>query len=477
MDVGPAAPPEETAVPMGAVLVGLFAFLVALAGVPAHATYGARTTGDEPYYLLTALSLAEDASLDISDELADQRYWAFHETVVDRQTVPRGPDGRRVSPHDPGLPVLLAPVVTWGGWVGAKIWLALLSGGVAALTLLVAVRRGVPQPVAMTVVAAGFAGLPLAGYGTQIYPEVPAAGLVMLAIWALAGGGRARGAVVVASVVGLCWLSSKYLPVAAVLGLALVADRRATRRRLIGVIVVFVGSGLFYLAAHRWWYGGWTAYASGDHFVEGGEFSVVGRGLDAVGRSRRLVGLLVDRGFGLAAWSPFWLLLPVAMGAAGERAVRGLRRGQPDRVLLTLIAVVAGGWATATFVALTMHGWWMPGRQVVVVLPAALVLVSELVAWPRRSRVLLWFVASSGVVGLATWLWLAVEASTGRRTLVVDLGATAAPTYRWLAGLWPDGMAGGVSADVGLLVWAVVFALATVGGVIRERATSPLRRR
>ena len=49
--------------------------------------------------------------------------------------------GRQVSPHDPLLPLLLAAPMGLGGWLAAKLALAVLAGGVAALTVWVAVRR------------------------------------------------------------------------------------------------------------------------------------------------------------------------------------------------------------------------------------------------------------------------------------------------------------------------------------------------
>ena len=51
-------------------LVGLLVAVVVGIGAPMRATYGARTTADEPHYLLTAISLAEDHDLDVSDERA-----------------------------------------------------------------------------------------------------------------------------------------------------------------------------------------------------------------------------------------------------------------------------------------------------------------------------------------------------------------------------------------------------------------------
>lgn len=49
-------------------MVAGFTFVIGLAALDASATYGARTTADEPQYLLTATLLAEDLDLDVSDE-------------------------------------------------------------------------------------------------------------------------------------------------------------------------------------------------------------------------------------------------------------------------------------------------------------------------------------------------------------------------------------------------------------------------
>jgi hypothetical protein len=174
-----------------------------------------------------------------------------------------------------------------------------------------------------------------------------------------------------------------------------------------------------FLAAHRAWYGGWTPYATGDHFV-GGELTVVGHDPDYVGRSRRLLGLLVDRTFGLAAWQPAWLLAVPAVAALAARRPPGWK----------LVALpLAAGWAVATWVALTMHGWWFPGRQLVVVLPLA---VLAIVLWKPR------LAAAVGAIGVATYAFLVVEAYRGGLTFVVDFFETENPWYRaWRLAL-PD---------------------------------------
>ena len=88
------------------VLVGVLAFVARCRRDPGAGDHTTRTTADEPQYLLTAISLAEDRDLDIADELADGRWRSFHALALPEQTE-RLADGRRLSPHDPLLPLLL----------------------------------------------------------------------------------------------------------------------------------------------------------------------------------------------------------------------------------------------------------------------------------------------------------------------------------------------------------------------------------
>ena len=87
------------------ILVAAGTFIVAISAINARATYGAKISVDEPQYLLTALSIAEDRDLDISDELAEERYLPFHEIPLNQQTIDLNEDGQRISPHDPFSPL------------------------------------------------------------------------------------------------------------------------------------------------------------------------------------------------------------------------------------------------------------------------------------------------------------------------------------------------------------------------------------
>lgn len=426
-------------------VVALVAFAAALAGIDARATYGARVTADEPQYLLTAQSLADDASLDISDEIDDRAYLAYHEIRIDRQTAELG-DGREISPHDPLLPVLLVPAMAGGGWAAAKLTLALVAAATAALATWISVRRFGAGPLAAGLtIGASFAGLPLAGFATQIYPEMPAALSVAAGFAAVTATTIERRHWIVATVavVALPWLAVKYVPVAAVLGVGLLVVL-GDRGRRTAATAWFALAGATYVGLHRLWYGGWTVYSTGDHFETTGEFSVVGTDVDLIGRTRRITGLLVDRDFGIAAWSPVWLLLPVAAAL--------IVRHRPAGWWLW-VGVVAVGWLNATYVALTMHGWWMPGRQLVVVLPLAATGIAWLV---DRHRRLLPVVGALGVLGAVNWAWLAVESSTGRRTLVVDFMDTAAVPYRVGSALLPSGLDAGTADLVLLVIWTLV---------------------
>ncbi len=427
-------------------LVAVVAFAAAAAGIPSRASYGAQTTADEPHYLLSAISLAEDGDLDVRDEFARQAYRPFHEIALEPQARPLA-DGRLVEPHDPLLPAVLALPAAAGGWVLAKLTLALAAAALAALVLWTAVRRlDLPVVPAAAVVGVFAASAPLAAYGSQVYPELPAALAVAVAIAALTGPLRRGGLVALAlAVVALPWLSVKYAPVAAVLAvLGLVLLLRGGRRGAAAALAgALAAAALVFVGAHQALYGGFTPYAAGSHFVDG-ELSVVGSDPDYLGRGRRLVGLLVDRDFGLAAWQPAWLLLVPAVAALVARRPRGWA---------AIALPLATGWLVATFVALTMQGWWFPGRQVVVVLPAAVLAV----AWWARGGRRLAATLALGAVGLLAYAWVAVEGALGRIAWVVDLQDTANPVYRAWSAVLPDYLP--VSDATWPLHWAWTAAL------------------
>jgi hypothetical protein len=447
-------------------LVFVLAVAAAAAGAPIRSSYNARITADEPEYLLTAMSLGQDRSLDISDEIAERQYRPFHEVRIKPQAK-RLEDGRRVSPHDPLLPALLVPGTMAGGWLGAKLSLSLMAGVLAALLLWTAVRR-FELPVRRSALIVGIfcASAPLAVYGSQIYPEVPAALAVTVAIVCITGPLGKRGlAGLVLSVVALVWLGTKFIPVAAVLAaVPLWRMLRAGRKREVGVVcATFLAAGAAYVAGHLRWYGDLTVYATGWFFAETGQFSVLGVTPDFAYRTSRLIGLLVDRRFGLAAWQPAWLLMVPAV------AYLVFRRPANWTVLVLPLAV---GWLGATYLALTMHGWWWPGRQVVVVLPAAVLATAQWAGSPRRVAV----AGVLGAVGIFNLAWLFVQGWRRELTMIVDFYETTNPLYRGWSRVLPDYIAIGWADWVLHAIW-VALALAEALGAGAGTGTGALLHR
>jgi hypothetical protein len=158
----------------------------------------------------------------------------------------------------------------------------------------------------------------------------------------------------------------------------------------------------------------------------------------------------VDRGFGIATWNPAWFLAVPALASS--------LRSSRHRVVVVLVTT---GWLTATFLALTMHGWWVPGRQLVVVLPVAALALAVWVDGDGRRRAI---TAAAGAVAAVNWLWLAVEAVTGHTTLVVDFVDSRAPFYRALRSITPDGIRASGLDDALLVGWAVVLIVLAISG-------------
>jgi hypothetical protein len=377
-----------------------------------------------------------------------------------------------VSPHDPLLPAALAVPMRLGGWVAAKLTLALVAGALAAAMVWVATHRfGVPVRTAVIATLTFSAAAPLAVDGTQVYPELPAALAVTIAIGAMLGALDRRALVVATlAIVALPWLSVKYAPVVVALaGLLLFQLARARRpRAFVGFACAGALAAITYAVAHNAWYGGITPYAAGSHFTSG-EFGVVGTAPNYFGRSVRLIGLLVDRDFGLAAWQPAFLFGVVAFAALLRHRPRGWE---------FLAVPFLAGWVNATFVALTMSGWWFPGRQVVVVLPCVVLAVAW---WAAQDARRVTYVAIAGVFGASVFAWFVVQGVLGNLTFVVTFESITYPLVNAWRLLLPD-YRDGTAVDWALhSLWLVAVVVAALRAadvrLVPQRVTRAVRSR
>lgn len=415
--------------------VALFAILALCytASMGLRASRGAAITGDEPFYLMTAQSLLQDGDLDLRQQYDRFAYRAYfdHPEPLWRQSRPL-PDGRLLSPHGVGLPVYLLPGFALGGLAGAQAQMLLTTALALALTYVLVAREMGRDALAWGATLAVGLSATMFVYATEIYPEAPAALCVVVALLVLRGRalGTSRVIATVAIVSALAWLGTKYVPLGAVLALYALwrADGRG-RALLLGMSAL---SGAVYVAWHFWQYGALTPYSVNLIYYGQRTLEVAGAHLGFLDRGYRAIALFVDAQFGLGHWAP--VLLPAA-AAVPLLALRG----NLGRLVLALVVVQL---VMATFVAVTMRGWWFPGRTLVAVLP--------LLAWPlaecgavtgRRGGAVAGARAglvSLGVLGAVTTAQLAVAASAGTVRVAVDPFALDAVTFRALAPLFPD---------------------------------------
>lgn len=412
-------------------LAAIVFVVVAAAGqlaVGMRASHTASTTGDEPFYLLTAQSLKSDGDFDLRDEYRNREYREFWDGRVElwKQMTPAS-DGRLLAPHDPGLPVLILPAYAAGGLRGVQRLLVLLWAAAMACGALLARRAGAPPWAAVLAAVVVGAGTPGVVYASQVYPEGAAALAVALALL-LATGGRARPFLMAAVLVALAWLGVKYVPLG-VLAAAVYARKHGVDRR---AAVVLALAAVHYAWWHVHTFGGLTPYSTNVVWSGEGDSSILADHVDWSGRSYRLYGLFLDARFGLFRWLPLAVL-----------ALWGVRRLYAG---VLAICVLMG-----TFVSITMMGWWFPGRMLIAGLGALVVLVALGAArFPRTAFVLAaWSLAIAAAV--------VVAARTGDVRLAVDpwtVGFPLAP-----AALFPDFRTFG-ARQIGLSVtWAAALTI------------------
>lgn len=412
------------------------------AAVGMRASTTASVTGDEPFYLLTTQSLASDGDLDLRDEYAGGEERAFWDGTIPlwKQMRP-APDGRLLSPHDPGLSLLVLAAYELGGLRGVQRFLVVLWAAAMACAAVLARRLGAEWWAALFGGVVVGAGAPGVVYASQVYPEGPAALCVAvgLLLATAPAGARARPLLLAGVLVALAWLGVKYVPLGAVVAGAWAWRFRPDRRALATAAGAAAVAAVHFLWWHQSTFGGLTPYGTNVVWSGEGTAAILGRHLDFEGRVYRLHGLFLDARFGLFRWLPAGVLAVVALAR---------RPRTPGRVLPASVLAVCV--LMGTFVSITMMGWWFPGRMLVAGFPALVVLVALGAGrLPRTAAALgAWSLAIGGSV-----VW---AARTGRVRLAVDpfdLGPPLAP-----ASLFPDFRSFSVHTVLSATVWLVALA-------------------
>ena len=279
-------------------------------GVSLRATHSARVNVDEPFYLLTTVSLLEDGDLDLINDYELRRYEAFFDYPGDlwSQSVPNH-RGQLLSPHNVGLSALIMPAYALGGVDGVKRFLAVLGGLTVGLAALLAYRAtGFFAPSLAAAAVLGISA-PFFVFATQVYPEMPAALLTAGCAWLLLTErpGWRIAIVLLLGISGIMWLGSKYGLICAALGL--IGLMRLNMKGRLTLVVLTVAAGAAYGWFHLANYGGLTPYSVNVIYAGHSAPEVLGMHLEIPGRAYRLVGLWVDREFGVWRWAPALLLV------------------------------------------------------------------------------------------------------------------------------------------------------------------------
>ena len=106
-----------------------------------------------------------------------------------------------------------------------------------------------------------------------------------------------------------------------------------------------------------------------------------------------------------------------------------------------------------------MHGWWWPGRQLVIILPAAIIAITLLA---ERKKVWRWFIYTGALSAITGWIWLAIESQTGNRTLVVDFEEMPYPIYRFIRLIFPNFRDFGTKATLLNALWITLSCMASL---------------
>ena len=440
----------------GAVALFLLLALVYSFSVGLRATRGASITGDEPFYLLTTQSLIQDGDLYLSQQYERESYRSFfdHPDGLWRQSVPTG-DGRLLSPHEPGLSVLVIPGFALGGLRGAQVELLLIAALTFALAfILVSLETGSLGLSWLVTAAVGLSASAFV-YSTEVYPELPAGLCLVLALLLLRrGAGGARAGIGLALLLSaLAWLGMKYVPLAALVAVAfLVASDQRGRLVLLSLSAV---SGALYVWFHLAVFDDLTAYSLNTVYEGADAVSVLQSHVEFRERAYRVWGLFIDQRFGIGRWAPLLLLLIPALAFLPRSGLVGH---------LTLV-LICGQVLIATFVAITMMGWWFPGRPLVVVLPLFPLALTPLIAGlPAAGKL---FAAGLGAVSLYVTVALQRAVAGAEVTLAVDPFDLDAPLFRALASLFPSYQQWSAETVVLTIGWLALLAVA-LGAVLRR---------
>lgn len=343
--------------------------------------------GDEPYYLLIAHSIVHDLDVDLTNNYADGDSLHFMPRRLEPQLGdPKGRDGHWFSRHDLLFPAVAAIPYALGGKAAV---LALMAGITSLLgwwTLRLARHRPGPTCGLFRAWLLLMFVSPLVVYSHQVWIEVPAALLMVMALDGIleVNGSWPSRRLAWRVLLPILVLVPLKLRLALLAGpLALLLWWRSGRSWRLGLLVgVPLGTLSAALLAFNTWFFGRALKV-----YELGDLGLLQPPL--LRYLRHFIGLFFDLSFGLFALAPAWVLLIPATVAA-------LRRREPA---LAHLAVVVGPYFFLLLSRREWYGGWSPAfRYGLVMLPLLALILAPTLA---RARGVGWRVLGAAGLGLS----------------------------------------------------------------------------
>jgi len=365
-------------------LVGLAVFVACLAWMPSLMDRLDPLTGDEPFYVMTGISLIEDGDLDEQNNYDARHFDRFYPLPgIARDGWPGFPDplpphasqtdrDGLYSKHGPGMALLVAVPFAVGGRPLVLLVLAGIAAAVAGNATALAARYAA-APVAAAVGLALALTNPLASFSLLIFPEMSAALCVTYAVRRLLAPTNAvwQWFAVGAVAAALPWLHYRLAPVSVVLVvLALVRHRRGVLGWAgVAALALPVPAALIL--------GGWYVYLYGGPLPPSTDHAGFSGPADSV---NNLFGTFLDQQWGAFVHNPLLLLAATAfVPFAAHR----------PKDAATLLAVAVPYLALVVTYRVWWGEWNPPARYLTDIVPLAaaplawwLNRIHRAVAWP-----------------------------------------------------------------------------------------------
>ncbi len=364
-------------------LVVIAALCVAIyaAFIPQIIRYLSPLTGDEPFYVMTAISIVHDHDLDELNNYQQADYASFYPAdplpddwqgwpAFPRTLPPHAAHSERAglySKHGLGVAALITLPYVIGGRVGAMLLLNVVAAFVAVNMVLLARRYGLGWVAAVALAAALAFTNPLMSYAYLIFPETFAALAIIYAFRRSreAENNTAQWLGVGLAIATLPWLHARFIPpVIGLVCLLFAGWRRETRRsrRLAGLLPPAISAVLllsYYLIIY-----GKPFPSTEDHAGFNWPHEIV----------NAFFGLFLDEQWGLLIYAPLYLL-------AGVGLIVLWRQQRPEA--RALLAVLAPYLAMIAFYAVWWGEWGPPARYLTPIAPLA---IAPIAGWVRAVR-------------------------------------------------------------------------------------------